>query len=48
MPIKSLTGTVLGTFGTYLRDRRTPTAEENERRRAPGHRNSTSASQSLA
>ncbi len=28
MPIKSLTGTILGTFGTYFRDRRTPTAEE--------------------
>lgn len=28
MPIKSPDGTVLGTFGTYFRDRRTPTAEE--------------------
>lgn len=28
MPIKSLTGTILGTFGTYFRNSRTPTAEE--------------------
>lgn len=28
MPIKSPEGTVLGTFGTYYRDRRTPTPEE--------------------
>lgn len=28
MPIKSLTGTILGTFGTYFRDHRTPTPEE--------------------
>lgn len=28
MPIKSPDGTVLGTFGTYFRDRRTPTPEE--------------------
>lgn len=27
-PIKSPAGTVLGTFGTYFRDRRCPTAEE--------------------
>jgi len=30
MPIKSPDGTVLGTFGTYFRDRRTPTAEERD------------------
>jgi GAF domain-containing protein len=30
MPIKSLDGTVLGTFGTYYRDRRTPTSEEQD------------------
>jgi GAF domain-containing protein len=28
MPIKSVDGTVLGTFGTYFRDRRSPTPEE--------------------
>ena len=28
MPIKSPEGTVLGTFGTYFRDRRSPTPEE--------------------
>jgi GAF domain-containing protein len=28
MPIKSPSGTVLGTFGTYFRDRRLPTQEE--------------------
>jgi GAF domain-containing protein len=28
VPIKSAEGTVLGTFGTYLRDRRRPTPEE--------------------
>jgi hypothetical protein len=28
MPIKSVAGTILGTFGTYFRDRRTPTPEE--------------------
>ena len=28
MPIKSPTGAVLGTFGTYFRERRTPTPEE--------------------
>lgn len=28
MPIKSPEGTVLGTFGTYFRDRRAPTPEE--------------------
>jgi hypothetical protein len=28
MPIKTADGTVLGTFGTYYRDRRTPTPEE--------------------
>ena len=28
MPIKSPDGTVLGTFGTYYRDRRSPTPEE--------------------
>ena len=28
MPIKDANGTVLGTFGTYYRDRRDPTAEE--------------------
>ena len=28
MPIKSSDGTVLGTFGTYFRDRRYPTMEE--------------------
>ena len=28
MPIKSGTGAVLGTFGTYFRERRTPTPEE--------------------
>ena len=28
MPIKSPLGTVLGTFGTYFRDRRSPTPEE--------------------
>jgi GAF domain-containing protein len=30
MPIKSPQGKVLGTFGTYFRDRRRPTAEERE------------------
>lgn len=30
MPIKSRTGTVLGTFGTYFRSRRTPTRHEQE------------------
>ena len=30
MPIKSPKGTVLGTFGTYYRDRRAPTAEERD------------------
>lgn len=30
MPIKSLEGTVLGTFGTYYRECRTPTQEERE------------------
>ena len=30
MPIKSPDGTVLGTFGTYYRARRSPTAEERE------------------
>lgn len=28
MPIKSVAGTILGTFGTYFRNSRTPTAEE--------------------
>lgn len=28
MPIKSLTGAILGTFGTYFRNSRTPTLEE--------------------
>ncbi|UVT20811.1 MAG: GAF domain-containing protein [Nitrospira sp.] len=28
MPIKSVAGTILGTFGTYFRDHRTPTQEE--------------------
>jgi GAF domain-containing protein len=28
MPIKSAEGKVLGTFGTYFRDRRSPTPEE--------------------
>ena len=28
MPIKSLTGTILGTFGTYFRNSRPPTAED--------------------
>jgi hypothetical protein len=31
MPIKSPAGRVLGTFGTYYRDRRSPTPEEQER-----------------
>jgi GAF domain-containing protein len=30
MPIKSPEGRVLGTFGTYFRDRRSPTAEEKQ------------------
>jgi GAF domain-containing protein len=30
MPIKSTQGKVLGTFGTYFRDRRSPTSEERE------------------
>ena len=30
MPIKAPDGTVLGTFGTYFRDRRYPTARERE------------------
>lgn len=30
MPIKAADGTVLGTFGTYYRTLRTPTAEERE------------------
>ena len=30
MPIKSPAGTVLGTFGTYFRDRRSPTAKERK------------------
>jgi GAF domain-containing protein len=30
MPIKSPEGVVLGTFGTYFRDRRTPTHEERQ------------------
>ena len=30
MPIKSADGTVLGTFGTYLRDRRSPTEKERK------------------
>jgi GAF domain-containing protein len=30
MPIKSPNGTVLGTFGTYFRDRRSPTPEERK------------------
>ena len=30
MPIKSPEGTVLGTFGTYFRDRRAPTPEERK------------------
>jgi hypothetical protein len=30
MPIKAADGRVLGTFGTYFRDRRTPTPEERE------------------
>ena len=30
MPIKSATGTVLGTFGTYFRDRRSPTEKERK------------------
>jgi GAF domain-containing protein len=30
MPIKSPDGKVLGTFGTYFRDRRSPTAEEKQ------------------
>ncbi|HWB06098.1 MAG TPA: GAF domain-containing protein [Verrucomicrobiales bacterium] len=29
-PIKSASGTVLGTFGTYFRNRRAPTAEEQQ------------------
>jgi hypothetical protein len=28
MPIKAADGTVLGTLGTYFRERRSPTAEE--------------------
>lgn len=28
MPIKTADGTVLGTFGTYFRERRSPMAEE--------------------
>ena len=28
MPIKSVTDTILGTFGTYFRNSRTPTPEE--------------------
>ena len=28
MPIKSVAGTILGTFGTYFHDRRTPTLKE--------------------
>ena len=28
MPIKSVAGTILRTFGTYFRDHRTPTPEE--------------------
>lgn len=28
MPIKSVAGTILGTFGIYFRDHRTPAAEE--------------------
>jgi GAF domain-containing protein len=34
MPIKSDAGRVLGTMGTYFRDRRTPTAREREAVRA--------------
>lgn len=34
MPIKSESGCVLGTMGTYFRDRRTPTAKEREAMRA--------------
>lgn len=30
MPIRDAAGAVLGTFGTYFRDRRTPTADERE------------------
>jgi hypothetical protein len=30
MPIKSPQGKVLGTFGTYFRNRRQPTAQERE------------------
>lgn len=30
MPIKSTAGTVLGTFGTYFRDRRSPTEKERK------------------
>lgn len=30
MPIKSTEGTVLGTYGTYFRERRSPTLEEQE------------------
>ena len=30
LPIKSLTGTVLGTFGTYFRERRSPTVQEQK------------------
>ncbi len=30
MPIKSASGRVLGTFGTYFRERRSPTSAEIE------------------